>query len=132
MNVPPGTNEYQESVRKAKEYLVRLNKGSKLLENAVKGNKFVEAQKLVRQWDKLSKELFVELETATILHQHMLTGNQVLLRSDGKSLVKLEDITDPTKDKLDPWTLLSLEKLVAVFGPEVKNIIEFVEEPAQS
>jgi hypothetical protein len=132
LNVPPGTSEYQESVRKSKELLVRLNKGSQLLETAVRGNKFVEAQKLVRQWDKVSRELFTELELATILHQHMLTGNQVLLRSDGRSLVKVEDITDQSVFELDPWTLLSLEKLVTVFGPEVKNIIEFVDEPAQS
>jgi hypothetical protein len=62
----------------------------------------------------------------------MLTGNQVLLRSDGRSLVKVEDITDQSVFELDPWTLLSLEKLVTVFGPEVKNIIEFVDEPARS
>lgn len=128
VKVPIGTKEYQESIRKAKDTLVRLNKGSKMLESAIEENRFAEAQKIIRHWDKVSKELFLELEIATLLHQHMLTGNQVLLRSDGKSLTKLEDLVDKNSFQLDPWTLLSLEKLVTIFGMDVKNIIEFADE----
>jgi hypothetical protein len=125
VNVPVGTKEYQESIRKAKELLVRLNKGSRMLSDAVRNNEYAKAQKILSLWDQLSKELFAELEIATLLHQHMLTGNQVLLKSDGRTLIKLEDVADTNAFELDPWTLISLEKLVTVFGPEVKNVIEF-------
>lgn len=128
MNVPPGTKEYQDSVRKAKDTLVRLGKGSRMLDEAIQTNRFADAQKIIRHWDKVAKELFLELEIATLLHQHMLTGNQVLLKSDGKRLIKLEDIADKNTFDLDPWTLISLEKLVTVFGPDIKNIVEIVEE----
>lgn len=129
MKVPPGTTEYQDSIQKAKTLLTRLTKGSGMLKEAIDQNQFLQAQQIIRNWEKLSNEALVQLEIATLLHQHMLTGNQVLLKSDGRNLIKVEDLADMNAVHLDPWTLLSMEKLVSVFGESVKDIIEFQQDP---
>lgn len=126
MKVPPGTSEYQASVRKAKDYLVRLSKGKRMLEEAVGNNQLVEAHKVIRLWDQIANQLYVELEIATLLHQHMLTGNQVLVRPNG-TFVKLEELVETEGMELDPWTLLSMEKLKTVFGDDIHQLIHIEE-----
>lgn len=120
VKVPGGTNEYQESIRKTKEYLNRLKKGSSMLHAAMSKNDIIQAQKILRHWEKLANEMFVELETATLIHQHLLTGNNVLLKPDG-TLVKIEELADMNNIEMDPWLLLSLEKLKFIFGEEIKE-----------
>lgn len=127
MKVPGGTLEYQQSIRKSKEYLKRLKKGKMMLEKAIKEKEFIEAQDIIRLWDKLASEVFVELETATLIHQQLLTGSKVLIKSDG-TVVGIEEIMNSDVQEVDPWTLLSLEKLKSVFGDDIDKYLEIKEE----
>lgn len=124
VKVPGVTPDYQDSVRKAKDYLIRLKKGKDMLNEAVRKNEFVNAQKIIEHWNKVANSMFLELEIATLLHQHILTGNSVVLRADGK-IIKVEDIAKTTETiELDPWLLISMEKLKAVFGDDLHNVLE--------
>lgn len=123
MIVPAGTIEYQESLRKAKATLIRLHKGSKMLEEAINTREMLQAEKVIKHWEKLANELFVELEIATLIHQQNLTGNSIVAKADGTP-IKVEDIMDTKSIEVDPWTLISLEKLKSVFGEDVHKFIE--------
>lgn len=123
VKVPAGTVEYQESLKKAKATLIRLHKGSKMLEEAVRARETLQAEKIIKHWERLANELFVELEIATLIHQHNFTGNSVVLKADGTP-IKVEAIMVTQPVDLDPWTLISLEKLKAVFGEDLHNFIE--------
>lgn len=124
VKVPGVTPDYQDSVRKAKDTLIRLKKGKDMLDEAVRNNKLVDAQKIIRHWNKVANEIFMELEIATLLHQHILTGNTVLIRPNGKA-VKVEDISKTTDTiEMDPWLLISMEKLKSIFGDDIHNILE--------
>jgi hypothetical protein len=123
VKVPAGTVEYQESLKKAKATLIRLNKGSKMLEEAILSRETLQAEKIIRHWEKLARELFVELEIATLIHQQNLTGNSVVAKADGTP-IKIEEIMDTKPVDIDPWTLISLEKLKTVFGEDVHNFIK--------
>lgn len=122
MKVPPGMAEYEASVRDSKNLLNRLKKGSKMMDENIKNNQVLEAQRIIRHWQKLSEQLFTQLEMATILHQQMLSGYSVVIRADG-TLAKVEDIVDTSITELDAWTLLSMEKLKYVFGDDIKSFI---------
>lgn len=124
IKVPGATPDYQESVRKAKDILIRLKKGKVMLDEAVRKNEFVNAQRIINHWNKVANEAFMELEIATLLHQHILTGNTVVIRPNGKG-VKVEDLAK-TMDtiEMDPWLLISMEKLKAVFGDELHDMLE--------
>jgi hypothetical protein len=123
MKVPPGTKEYQDSIRKSKDYLQRLRKGSKLLDETLNSDQLVEARKIIRHWEKVGNELFVELEIVTLIHQHLLTGNQVLIKADG-TFLKIEDVIDKDALEIDPWTLLCMEKLKTIFGEDFKQFVK--------
>lgn len=129
MKVPAGTDEYQASIRKSKDLLNRLKKGSKMLDEALDKNEYLQAQKVIRHWEKLSKDLFTELEIATLTHQFILTGNQFLIKSDGTLIAQKEMVNQETLE-IDPWTLISLEKLKAVFGDEVNEFLVIEEKPS--
>lgn len=118
------TPGYQEAVRKSKDLIIRLKKGKDMLDDAVRKGDFVQAQKVIRHWSKLADETFLELEVATLLHQFILTGNTVLIKPNGKS-IKVEDLAQTTDAiEMDPWLLISMEKLKTVFGDEVYDILE--------
>lgn len=124
VKAPGVTPDYQGSVRKAKEILNRLKKGKDMLDSAVKDNNFVEAQKIIRHWSKVADEAFMEIEIATLLHQHILTGNTVLIKPNGK-IVKVEEIAKTTDAiEMDPWLLISMEKLKNVFGEDLHDVLE--------
>ena len=123
MKVDAGTNEYQQSIRKAKDSLIRLHKGKRMLDEAVRKQEYVKSQEIIHLWKSVAEELFVELEIATLIHQSIMTGNKVVGRADA-SLVKFEDLADPDNIEMDPWTLLSLEKIKGVFGDDVHQFIE--------
>lgn len=128
VKAPGVTPEYQESVRKSKEFLIRLKKGIDILDSSVQKNDLITAQKAIRQWNRIANEMFMELEIATLLHQHILTGNTVLIRSNG-TMVKLEDISETTDTiEMDPWLLISMEKLKTVFGDELHKMLEIKNE----
>jgi hypothetical protein len=122
MNVPAGTVEYQESLKKAKANLIRLLNGLKMLDNAVEKSELLQAQKIIKLWDKIANELFVELEIATLIHQSNLTGNKVVVKADG-TLIKVEEFMSTEAVEIDPWTLLLMEKLKSVFGDDLHNFI---------
>lgn len=126
MQVPPGTTEYERSVRKAKELLVRLHKGTNMLNKAYQDNDTVQMQNIIRTWMKVSKELYTELEISTLIHQQFMTGNKVVLRGDG-SLASVSDMVDPETVELDPWLLISMEKLKEVFGDDIHQFLEIKE-----
>jgi hypothetical protein len=128
VNVPPGTVEYQQGIRKSKDYLIRLEKGKKMLEEAMRQNELLTAQKILRTWNKLANEMFLELEMATLLHQSIITGNKVLVRANGR-YVKFEELANSETIELDPWLLLSLEKLKYVFGDDIHDILEIHDTP---
>lgn len=128
MKVPVGTKEIQDNVMKGKELLIRLNKGSKMIEEYLGNGEYLEAQKAIRHWAKLSKELFKHMETATLLHQYQLTDNSVLLQANG-TLIKVEDLVDPQGIELDPFTLISLDMLKNVFGDDIHNFINIEANP---
>lgn len=128
MKVPGVTPEYQESVRKTKEYLMRLKKGQEMLAESIEKNELLQAQKVIRFWNKVANEMFVEMETATLLHQHILTGNTVMIRPNG-TLIKVEELAATTDAiEMDPWLLISMEKLKFVFGDEIHKILEIKDE----
>lgn len=106
----------------------RLKTGKNLLSEAVENGEIVKAQKLIRHWDKLANEMFVELEKATLIHQHMLTGNTVLIKADG-TLINSDSLTGTKSIELDPWLLISLQKLKEVFGDEIHKFIEIADSP---
>lgn len=114
--------EYEASVRESKNLLNRLKKGSKMMDDNIKNNQMLEAQKIIRHWQTLSEKLFTELELATVIHQQMLSGYSVVIRADG-TIAKIEDIVDTSITELDPWTLLSMEKLKYIFGDDIKSFI---------
>jgi hypothetical protein len=106
--------------------MARLEKGWKMLEQASSNGEVLKAVKLIRLWQKLSREMFYEQEKSALIHQQFLTGNSVLVRADG-SLISKEDIMGNEAIEVDPWLLLSLEKLKAVFGDDIHNFINIKE-----
>lgn len=126
MKVPPGTAEYENSVRAAKKLLNRLKKGSSMLEEAVEKGETVNAKKIIELWEVISKELFTHLEIATLIHQQYITGNSVVVKSDG-SLRKVEQIMDMNPSDVEGWTLLTIEKLQEIFGQDYMNFLEIKE-----
>lgn len=123
MKVPPGLKEYEESVRTAKNLLNRLKKGSAMLEESARTGETVMTRKIIKTWAVVSAELFTHLELATIIHQQYLTGNSVVIRSNG-TFEKVEDIMDMEPEEMDAWSLLTIQKLYEVFGDDYKNMLE--------
>lgn len=123
MKVPPGVKEYEESLRKAKSELNRLKKGSSMLQTAISNREMVNAWKIIRTWQMVSESLFTQLELATIIHQQYLTGNSVVVKSNGR-LEKVENIMDMNPSEIDPWTLLTIQKMHEIFGEEYKEFME--------
>lgn len=123
MKVPPGVKEYEESIRKAKSELNRLKKGSSMLQTAISNREMVNAWKIIRTWQMVSESLFTQLELATIIHQQYLTGNSVVVKSNGR-LEKVENIMDMNPSEIDPWTLLTIQKMHEIFGEEYKEFME--------
>ena len=119
----PGLEEYQKSMQEAKQLLNRLKQGGSMLSTALSKNDIVQAKQIQELWFELARTLFTKLELATLIHQQYLTGNSVVITSNGK-LKKVEDIMNMNPDDFDAWTLLSVIKLHEVFGPEYYEILE--------
>ena len=126
MKAPVGTTEYEEKIRNAREYLARLKKGRALLQEATKDSNIAEATKIVKHYNTVSEECFQELEMATLLLQFQTSHSSVWVRADG-SLVKAEEVVDGNAVEIDPWMLYSANMLMNVFGPEIKEYLEFKE-----
>lgn len=127
MQVPQGTKEAQDSIRKAKDIIIRLKKGGAMLDNAFKNDQISESRKIIHQWLNLSKQLFTELEMIMILQQSAMLGKNIAINSSGR-LVDIEHVTDKEHMELDPWTLLTLEKLHYIFGDDLQELIEIKNE----
>ena len=126
MKAAVGTNEYEEKIRNAREYLARLKKGRALLQEATKESNIAQATKIVNLFNTVSEECFQELEMATLLLQFQTSHSSVWVRADG-SLVKADEVVDGNAVEIDPWTLYSANMLMNVFGPEIKEYLEFKE-----
>lgn len=123
MKVPPGTKEYEESLRQARTLLNRLKKGIAIINKTYNDGEVIKTKQAMELWLQVSSELFTHLEMITLIHQQILTGNSVVVRADG-SLDKVEDIMDMDPKDFDPWMLYSISKLYEIFGDEYKDILE--------
>ena len=123
MKVPPGTTEYEASLRQARTLLNRLKKGIAVMEKTYNDGQIINTKEAMELWMELSKQMFTHLELVTLIHQQILTGNSVVVRADG-SLEKVEDIMDMDPKEFDPWLLYSISKLYEVFGEDYKQLVE--------
>ena len=123
----PGLEEYQQSMQEAKVLLNRLKQGGTMLSSALSNNDVIQAKRIQELWYELAGELFLKLELATLIHQQYLTGNSVVVTSNGR-LKKVEDIMNMNPEDFDAWTLLSVIKLHEIFGPEYSDILEIKSE----
>ncbi|MED4068706.1 hypothetical protein [Priestia megaterium] len=125
MRVPPGVKEYEESIVESKDLLNRLKKGSRMIKGAMKDKKMADARKMMDLWVQYSDQMVDFLELATVIHQHYMTGNSVVL-TNGK-LSKVEDIMDMDPEGVEFWELYSVMKMHEIFGDDYKNFVEVEE-----
>lgn len=125
MKVPPGVKEYEKSIVESKDLLNRLKKGSRMIKTAMKKKKTADARQMMDLWVQYSDKMVDYLELATIIHQHYMTGNSVVL-TNGK-LSKVEDIMDMDPEGVEFWELYSVMKMHELFGDDYKNFVEVEE-----
>lgn len=125
MKVPPGVKEYEESIVESKDLLNRLKKGSRMIKAAMRDSKMVDARKMMELWVQYSDQMVDYLELATVIHQHYMTGNSVVL-TNGK-LSKVEDIMDMDPEDVEFWELYSVMKMHELFGDDYKKFVEVEE-----
>ncbi|MGE7305862.1 hypothetical protein AAXE64_27305 [Priestia megaterium] len=126
MRVPaPGQiRDYEKNIRSSKEKLAKLAKGKKMIQDAVRKEEILKATGWLELWLQYANEVFQHMETTTIIHQQLLTKKNVLMDTNGQ-FVKDTDVMNTETIEVDPWTLIMMEKLVTVFGEEIKEDIEF-------
>ena len=124
MKVNPGTKEYEDNIRNARELLARLRKGKAIFRESIRAGNLAKAGKVMELYDEVAGAAFKELEMATLILQFQMSHSSVWVRSDG-SLIKAEDVVDEKAVELDPWMLYSTNMLMNVFGPDIKEYIEF-------
>lgn len=125
MKVPPGVKEYEESIVESKDLLNRLKKGSRMIKAALKDKNIADARKMIDLWVQYSDQMVDHLELATVIHQHYMTGNSVVL-TNGR-LSKVEDIMDMDPEAVEFWELYSVMKMHEIFGDDYKNFVEVEE-----
>lgn len=125
MKVPPGVKEYEKSIVESKDLLNRLKKGSRMIKAAMKKKKTADARQMMDLWVQYSDKMVDYLELATVIHQHYMTGNSVVL-TNGK-LSKVEDIMDMDPEGVEFWELYSVMKMHELFGDDYKNFVEVEE-----
>jgi len=125
MKVPPGVKEYEESIVESKDLLNRLKKGSRMIKAAMKKKKTADARQMMDLWVQYSDKMVDYLELATVIHQHYMTGNSVVL-TNGK-LSKVEDIMAMDPEDVEFWELYSVMKMHELFGDDYKNFVEVEE-----
>lgn len=125
MKVPPGVKEYEESIVESKDLLNRLKKGSRMIKAALKDKNIADTRKMMDLWVQYSDQMVDHLELATVIHQHYMTGNSVVL-TNGR-LSKVEDIMDMDPEAVEFWELYSVMKMHEIFGDDYKNFVEVEE-----
>ena len=111
----------QARIQDTKALLARLEKGTKLIEEAVKndevdklplyGKTFLEVTNLVKE----------SLEVISFYQEYLATGKTILIRRSAKP----ESMTTSTETvELDAFTLATLIRLTDVFGKDAIELIE--------
>ena len=122
VKVNKGTNEYQQAVFEAKNEILRLHKGMKMMNKALEANDLMQAKKLMDRWYTVAQNAYYKIELATLIHQHYITKNSVVVSGSGQP-VDIKNTMDPDNVELDPWTLQTLVYLKELFGEDVHSLI---------
>lgn len=120
--VPRAVFEMEESLMKSRALLQRLEKGEKLLKQAVEGREISKAVELTRLFNEVALEVNDLLENAHFMHETLTTGKTTVLNRQGRPATTIK--FSPHEHRIvDLWTLQSVKRLKEVFGEE--NIVDF-------
>lgn len=125
VKIPKAVKENQERIIKSREILTRMNKGEKIIKKSYEEKSIALSFEAIRLYGTLARELFALLEQALMFSEYSATGRTIMITREGKAINIAPQAEGEVE--IDPWSLLTMEKLRAVFGDEVENMIEFKE-----
>lgn len=117
----------QSRIQDTKALLARLEKGTKLIEEAVKNNEVDKLPLYGKTFLEVTNLVKESLEVISFYQEYLATGKTILIRRSARP----ESMDTSTETvEVDAFTLASLIRLTEVFGKDAIELIETEEPPS--
>lgn len=125
--IPKELELQQARIQDTKALLARLEKGTKLIEEAVKNNEVDKLPLYGKTFLEVTNLVKESLEVISFYQEYLATGKTILIRRSARP-ESMETSSETVE--VDAFTLASLIRLTEVFGKEAIEIIEAEEPPS--
>lgn len=117
----------QERIQDTKALLARLEKGTKMIEEAIKNNEIDKLPLYGKTFLEVTNLVKESLEVISFYQEYLATGKTILIRRTGRP-----ESMDTTEEmmELDAFALTSLLRLSEVFGKEAIELVDLEESPS--
>lgn len=125
--IPKELELQQARIQDTKALLARLEKGTKLIEEAVKNNEVDKLPLYGKTFLEVTNLVKESLEVISFYQEYLATGKTILIRRSARP--ESMDTSSETVE-VDAFTLGSLIRLTEVFGKDAIELIETEETPS--
>lgn len=117
----------QERIQDTKALLARLEKGTKMIEEAINNNEIDKLPLYGKTFLEVTNLVKESLEVISFYQEYLATGKTILIRRTGRP-----ESMDTTEEmmELDAFALTSLLRLSEVFGKEAIELVDLEEPPS--